>query len=299
VILPAAVLGTVLAGGAASAAPAGLAATVSGAALTAAAVPAATPNAFGFIIMSKIKLSIICAILAAAVAVLLVVQHWPEKGTIAFGGQHWLPWKTQFAVRGDKLVTLPKARPGFNYGHAGAGRGPCLLAGVGKPGWKDYRAEFDYCGTGPNPKFNPYGMPDDYHDGAILFHIADAKENWNQCGSSMYMLHVNGDGSWLLRCIYNDYCAVPSGFGNPRRDAERELAKGDGLKIDRQNGNKYVIEILRKRIQIWVDGEKIVDVFDDKMDETIGGETLDHGGVGFTWGLDAMGWIRNFSLKQL
>jgi hypothetical protein len=35
------------------------------------------------------------------------------------------------------------------------------------------------------------------------------------------------------------------------------------------------------------------------MGETIGGKTLDRGGAGFAWGLDAMGWIRIFSLKRL
>ena len=47
----------------------------------------------------------------------------PGDGTLAFGGVNWLPWRTAFAVEGDKLVTLPKARPGFQYGHGGNGRG--------------------------------------------------------------------------------------------------------------------------------------------------------------------------------
>jgi hypothetical protein len=138
----------------------------------------------------------------------------------------------------------------------------------------------------------------DYHDGTICFHVADAKENWNQCGSSMYTLGVLGDGSWSLSCTYNSYCRVPSGYGNPASDAERKLADGRGLKIDPENGNRFRIEVRGQRIQIWVDGEQIADVTDDQMGETIGGETLDHGGVGFQWGLDSMGWIRNFSVLQ-
>ena len=222
-----------------------------------------------------------------------------EKGSIAFGGVNWLPWKVLFEVQGDKLVTLPKARPGFNYGHNGSGRGPTLMSNIGNPDWKDYRVEFEYCVTGVDPSFNAYGLPLDYHDGACHFHVADAKENWNKCGASMYSLYVQGDGRWSLACDYNSHCRVPSGFGNPDKDGERKLASGEGLKIDRENGNKFSIEVRGQHIQIWVDGEQIADVTDEQMGETIGGQTLDHGGVGFHWGLDSMGWIRNFSLKPL
>jgi hypothetical protein len=141
------------------------------------------------------------------------------------------------------LVSLPKARPGFDYGHGGGGRGPTLMSNIGNPDWKDYRVEFEYCVTGVDPALNPYGLPLDYHDGVICFHVADAKENWNQRGSSMYMLGVQGDGSWSLSCIYNAYCRVPSGYGNPANDAERKLADGRGLKIDRENGNRFRIEV--------------------------------------------------------
>ena len=222
-----------------------------------------------------------------------------EKGSIEFGGINWLPWKTLFEVQGDKLATVPKVRPGFNYGHNGSSRGPTLMSNIGNPDWKDYRVEFEYCVTGVDPSFNPYGLPLDYHDGVFHFHVADAKESWNQCGASMYSLNVQGDGAWSLACAYNDYCRVPSGYGNPGSDGKRTLANGDGLKIDRENGNKFRIEVRGQRIQVWVDGEQIADVTDEQMGETIGGQTLDHGGVGFEWGMDAMGWIRNFSYKPL
>jgi hypothetical protein len=53
------------------------------------------------------------------------------------------------------------------------------------------------------------------------------------------------------------------------------------------------------RIQIWVDQEKIADITDASMGENVGGQALDHGGIGFVWGYDAMGWLRNFSIKSL
>jgi len=292
-------LGTLLAGSV-SAAPTGLAASVSGAAVTAAAAGSGTTlNLSLFLLMNKLKLSILSAILVAVVAALLAIHFQAIKGTISFDGQHWHPWRTEFAVRGTKLVSLPKVRPGFNYGHSGGGRGPALVADIGDTGCKDFRATFEYCVTGINTAFNPYGVGPDYHDGAILFHVVDAKETWNIRGSSMYSLDVQGNGAWSLRCMYNSYCAVPEGWGNPRQDAERKLVQGEGLKMDRVNGNKFIVQVKGHRIQIWMDGEQIVDLTDDKMGQTIGGVTLDHGGIGFVWGLDAMGWIRNFSLERL
>ena len=41
------------------------------------------------------------------------------EGTLSYGGVNWMPWRTAFEVQGDKLVSLPKARPGFSYGHGG------------------------------------------------------------------------------------------------------------------------------------------------------------------------------------
>lgn len=221
------------------------------------------------------------------------------EGTIFFGGVNWMPWRTLFEVQGDKLVSLPKARPGFAYGNHGNGRGPTLMSNIGNRDWKDYGVEFEYCVVGVDPRFNPGRLPADYHDGAIFFHVADAKESWNEKGRSLYYLHVGGDGVWSLFTLYNDHCGTPVGFGQPHREGERQLAAGRGLKIDRVNGNKFRIEVAGTRIRIWVDGEPLTDVTDAKMGETIGGQTLDHGGVGFLWGFDAMGWIRNFSARAL
>lgn len=223
----------------------------------------------------------------------------PGEGDVFFGGVNWKTWKTLFEIQGDKLVSLPKARPGFNYGHNGSGRGPTLMSNIGNSDWRDYRVEFEYCVTGVDPTFNPNGLNLDYHDGSIFFHVVDAKESWNECGGSCYVLGVAGDGAWTLSCIYNDYCAVPVGFGNNRKDGERKLGSGRGLKIDRRNGNKFRIDVRGQQIQIWVDGEQVIDVTDERMGETIGGKTLDHGGVGFHWGLDTMGWIKNFSATGL
>ena len=220
-------------------------------------------------------------------------------GPLAFDGVNWTPLRTLFEVQGDKLVSLPKARPGFNYGHGGNGRGATLVSNVGSADWKDYSIEFEFCMRGVDPAFNPYGLPMDHRAGYIMFHLVDWKESWNESGSSAYRLSLNSDGSWGLGCSYNQYCHVPSGYGNPQGDGTRRLMRGKGLKLDPDNGNKFRIDVRGTCIQIWVDGEKIADVRDEKMCDSIGGKTLDHGGIGFSTPWECMIWIRNVSAKRL
>lgn len=219
--------------------------------------------------------------------------------TVSFGNIDWSPWRILFEVQGDKLVSLPAVRPGFRYGHGGNGRGAEVITNIGNEQWKDYSVELEFCMSGVDPKLNPHGLPLDYRGGAISFHIADAAESWNECGVSSYYLSLAADGSWGLGCIYNQYCRVPSGYGDARNDGARQLASGKGMKLDPKNGNRFRIDVRGTRIQIWVDGESIVDVRDEKMRDPIGGKTLDHGGVGVGGYHDCMIWIRNFSVKHL
>ena len=221
------------------------------------------------------------------------------EGPLSFGGVNWKPWRTMFEVRGDKLVTLPKARPGFNYGHGGNGRGAVLMTNIGSQDWKDYRIELEFGMSGVDPAFNPHSLPLSHRSGSIVFHVADAKESWNERGSSRYAFSLGGDGNWGLGCAYSSHCQTARGYGSPTNDGSRSLAKGIGLKLDPKAGNKIRIDVRGKRIQVWVDGERIADVQDDKMAEPIGGQTLDHGGVGVGWVWECMGWIRNFSAEQL
>jgi hypothetical protein len=132
-----------------------------------------------------------------------------------------------------------------------------------------------------------------------MFHVADAKESWNERGWSNYTLSLSGDGSWGLGCGYNSHCNVASGWGNPQTEVSRSLADGKGLKLDPQAGNKFRIDVRGTRIQVWVDGKQLADVRDEKMGACIGGQTLDHGGIGFQTPWECMIWIRNFSAKPL
>ncbi len=223
----------------------------------------------------------------------------PGDGLLKFGNVNWTPWRTMFEVQGDKLVTLPKARPGFNYGHWGNGRSPTLVTNIGNPDWKDYRVEFELGMTGVSPALNPHGLPADYRSCGISFHVTDSKESWNEKGESSYGFGIAADGSWSLACNYNHYSPSATGWSQPLLDGARTLARGKGLKIDTEKGNKIRLDVIGTRIQIWVDDERIVDIGDEKMVATIGGQTLDHGGIAISWGWECMGWIRNFSAKQL
>ena len=221
------------------------------------------------------------------------------EGPLAFGGVNWMAWRTLFEVQGDTLVSMPKVRPGFSYGHGGNGRGPGIMTNIGDANWKDYSVEFDFCMKGVDPALNPHGLPLEFRGGAVMFHVADAKESWNECGWSGYSLGFSSDGTWSLGCTYNQYCRVPNGYRNPLNDGERKLAEGKGLTLNPKNGNRIRIEVCGTRIQIWVDNNKIVDLRDEKMIDPIGGKTLDHGGVGMGGGHDCMIWIRNFSARRL
>lgn len=223
----------------------------------------------------------------------------PGDGPINFGNVNWTPWRTMFEVQGDKLVSLPKVRPGFNYGHGGNGRSPTIVTNIGNQDWKDYSVEFELGMTGVNPALNLHGLPADYRSGGISFHVADAKESWNVKGQSSYALGIAADGSWSLACSYNSHSPAPSGWVQPFSEGARTLASGKGLKIDPEKGNKIRLDVVGTQIRIWVDGEAIVDLRDEKMGDAIGGQTLDHGGIGISWGWECMGWIRNFSAKKL
>ncbi len=222
------------------------------------------------------------------------------KGEITLGGVKWEAWRTRFEQQGNRLVALPEAREGFNYGHNGNGRGAQVTTNIGEKEWTDYRIDVDFCMTGINPGFNPHGLPPDYRSGCIMFHVAAASESWNVAhGTTCYSLNLNADGSWNLGCIYDNFCKSDCGFGNPHNAGTRTLASGKGLKLNFTDGNHFRIEIVATRIAIWVDHQLIADLRDEKMGEVVAGKDLTSGGVGFGWGWESLGWIENFSATRL
>ncbi|MFT3787929.1 MAG: hypothetical protein QM770_17465 [Tepidisphaeraceae bacterium] len=223
----------------------------------------------------------------------------PGEGELAFDGLNWTPLRTEFEIDGDRLKSLPKARAGFQYGHEGHGRGAMLVANIGDPDWRDYSLDVQVCAAGLDPAFNRYGLGGDWHDVSLMFHITDLKESQNERGSSYYVIGFHGDGSWELRAVYNAYCDQPMGWGSPHCDGERTLAHGNGLNLDRLNGNHVRIDVAGNRIQTWFDEANLLDVVDDQMATEIGGQRLDHGGIGFGGGFEGMFWIKNLSVRSL
>ncbi len=224
--------------------------------------------------------------------------------TIRFGGVEWLAWRTLFEVRpgagaGAGLVSLPKVRPGFDYGHWGHGRGPEIVTNIGNPDWRDYRVEADLLVPGVDPTLNPHGLGLDFHGAMIAFHVVDKKESFNESGTSAYILGFEGPGNWSLAAYRNHYCRQPKGWGSPGGDHERKLAGGPDVALDPVKGNRFRIDVVGNRIQVWVDGRKIADVADEEMGEPISGRTLDHGGVAFVGGFDAMIRLRSFRVTKL
>ena len=221
-------------------------------------------------------------------------------GDISFANFKWTAWRTKFEVRGDKLVSLPVVRDGFNYGHGGHGRGAQITTGIGDPAWTDFRIETDLCLSGVNPAFNPYSLPANYRSASILFRIAAAAESWNQPpGTTAYSLNFGEDGSWSITAGYDSYCKTDCGYGNPYQFATHTLAEGKGLQLDPSTGNRIRLEVRGNHIAAWLDEHPIADVRDEKMSVKFAGKSLAAGGIGFLWGFESMGWIRNFSATRL
>lgn len=220
-------------------------------------------------------------------------------GPIAFGGINWSPWRTEFEVQGDKLVSLPKARASFNYGHSGNGRGPCVVSNIGSKEWRDYSVEFDFCMTGVDKAFNKHSLPASHRGAHIKFHVADDQESWNKSGTTAYTFGINDKGEWGLSCYYNHYCRTTVGYSSAKADHTRKLKTGTGLKINTDAGNRIRIDVQGKRIQIWFDEEKIIDMVDEEMNKEFEGRTVNHGGIviGTSW--ECMFWIRNFRAREL
>lgn len=222
------------------------------------------------------------------------------SGDITYCGFKWEGWRTRFEQQGKRLMTMPQARGGFNYGHNGNGRSAQVSTNIGAKDWTDYRIDVDYCMTGVDPAFNLHGLPLGYRSGSIMFHVVAASESWNGApGTSTYHLGLGPDGVWTLGCIYDSYSKTDVGHGNPYTADSRTLASGKGLNLDPTKGNHIRIEVVGTRITAWVDNQLLADVRDEKMGEEIAGKKLTYGGVAFAWGWECMGWIENFSATRL
>lgn len=220
------------------------------------------------------------------------------EGDIEFCDFMWTAHIRPFEIKEGRLGMLPRVMPGYDYGHGGSGRGASITTGVGSEEWKDYSMEVQMCIRGADPQFNPYGLPPNECDGGIGFHVSAVKDSWNEKGAGGYNFSMNARGTWSLDAIYNEHCPG-RGYSRPVSDEHRVVARGEGIALDHEKGNRIRVDVVGNRIQIWFDGKQIVDVEDERMPVEIGGHRLDHGGIGFGWASEFTGWISDLTVRRL
>ena len=221
------------------------------------------------------------------------------EGPLEFGGLKWTPQRRDFEIQGDRLVALARAREGFDYGHGGHGRAAVLVSNVGNPDWRDYALEFDLGVTGVDGNFNPHGLPENFRRAGFMFHVVSCPESWNTPASSCYSMEIDSSGTWTLGRTYNFHLTPDRGYGPSQHDGSQTLAKGAGLKMDADKGNRLKIEVVGQQIRVWFDEEKLVDLTDEDMGKTVKGTCLDHGGIGLFWQWECVGWVKKFSAHKL
>jgi hypothetical protein len=217
-------------------------------------------------------------------------------------GFEWVGLRTEFAAADGTIRPLPRARPGFAYGHCGHGRSPTVVTGVGSGAWRDYSLEVRVASTGVDPALDPHRLDPSFSGFAVLVRVADCKESWNEPGISCCLFSVKGQGTnttWTVGGRRNFYSASRRGWFDPRAGGCFELASGRGLAIDRGRGNLVRIDVAGDRLRVWYDGEPLCDVSDPRLHEPYEGVTLDHGGFGVAWAFDTMGWARDIRVRRL
>jgi hypothetical protein len=223
----------------------------------------------------------------------------PGEGPLNFCGFQWAPLRRDFEVRDNRIVPLARARPGFEYGQNGHGRGGFLLTNPDNQAWRNYRIEFTIVISAADPQFNPYGLPADGGGIHVFFHVVALQEDWNVNGTSGYSLGFDRSGAWDLSCGYHGHCPGERGWNGWRDVGRRNLAKGDGLKVAIDKEHQIAVEVDGTNIRIWFDNQKIADVQDEKMNEPVNGVTLDHGGVSIGWPFEYQGWMKDFTARTL
>ncbi len=221
------------------------------------------------------------------------------KGEIAFGGVRWDPLRIAFAVEDGRLMTLPKPRAGFQYGHSGHGRDSVIVANLGDEAWRDYAVEFDFGTSPPDRSWNPFGIDDLNRGLYVMFRLQDFKESWNEPGLTGYRFTVNAKGGWGLSRGHNVYCPSRKGYSAPLKNSSVPLATGQEAPILADGRNHLRLEVQGRRIRIWLNDQEVVDCTDDEDPSEAGHRPFDYGGIALSWRYESMGWIENFRAHSL
>ena len=218
---------------------------------------------------------------------------------IAFAGQNWFGLRREFAVTNDTIRPLPRARPGFSYGHWGHGRGATLLTGAGSEAWRDYVVDLDVGMSGPDASFNPYRVAAEDHSVIIGVRVVSWPENWNEPGLSACHFGLKRDGTWGVSINRGVYCDQPIGYGRLTNADGRLLVQGKGVQVRPDTGNHVRLEVRGDRLRGWVDDRLLFDVTDAALRSAGEGIRLDHGGMMVHWVWESQGWLANVKMAPL
>ncbi len=216
-----------------------------------------------------------------------------------FAGHEWLGLRTEFAVTNGAVRPLPRPRPGFNYGHWGHGRGATLLTGVGSHAWRDYVVEFDVGMSGPAATFNPHRVSDRDFSVIIGVRVVSWPENWNENGMSACHFGFKSDGAWSVSVNRGAFCNHAIGYGRLQSVEGRTIARGTGIQVHPEKGNRVRIEVRGDRLRGWVDDRALFDLTDGALRSEGDGIRLDHGGVLVHWVWESQGWLANYKTTSL
>jgi hypothetical protein len=216
-----------------------------------------------------------------------------------FAGLEWIGLRTEFAVNDGTIRPLPRARPGFDYGHWGHGRGATLLTGAGSDQWRDYTIDLDVGVSAPDPSFNPYRASTGEFSAIIGVRVVSWPENWNEDGMSACHFGIKSDGAWGVSINRGVFCNQKIGYGNLTFVEGRQIAKGAGLQLGGDRGNHVRIEVRGDRVRGWVDDRALFDLTDPALGREGEGVRLDHGGALVHWVWESQGWLSNFKATPL
>ncbi len=223
-----------------------------------------------------------------------------ENGTLP---GDWSLWRRAFVKTGGRIqVEDGPPQASFNYGAAGNGRGGTIATHIDDTTWTDYRLDFDaellQAGS-----YNPYGLSTCTRRLDMYFRVEQETASWNQ-PETAYAIGVQTktcdqdvQGTVSLG-TFNGYYCPGIGWGCSTAGESRGL---DTLVTSAivDGANHYTIEIVGKRIQLWVNGAHVFDYTDDVVPYPSGTSPVTHGGISFTWVWELLGWADNVVVTDM
>jgi hypothetical protein len=230
---------------------------------------------------------------------------FPPENSLYYRQLRWDGYRVKWAKRDGWIRSLPMPREGFNYGHNANGRSPIIITHEGDPRWRDYSVQFEVEILGPDPSWNPYGLPSSFRRANLMIRVAEFSESWNEPAMTRYALRFetktspgwSTQGNWLF--IRNhDYYIPGTGYG-PAEGCGEVLASGHSAAI--LDGINHVrVDCIGDRIRIRFNGTEILDLID-----TVPGCSAEgygpilSGGFGLLYSFECMGQFRDFRFRPL